>query len=73
MKTELTAIVEGGVLKLDTAVPLPDHTRVRLTIEPVESGNTSVAAWERVKERLRQRPIHGGGLRFTREELHERR
>lgn len=73
MKTELTATIEGGILKPDVALPFPDRTRVKLTIEPVESENASVAAWERVKERLRLRPIHGGGMRFTREELHERR
>lgn len=73
MKTELTATIEGGVLKPDTALPFADHTRVKLTIEPIESENTSVAAWERLKERLRQRPVHGGGIRFTREELYERR
>lgn len=73
MKTELTATIEGGVLKPDIVLPFPDHTRVKLTIEPVEPENPSAAAWERLKERLRQRPVHGGGMRFTREELYERR
>jgi hypothetical protein len=73
MKAELTATIEGGVLKPDTVLPFPDHTRVKLTIEPVEAENPSLAAWQRLKERLRQRPVHGGGKHFTREELHERR
>jgi len=73
MKTELTATTEGGVLKPDTALPFPDRTRVKLTVEPVETENPSLEAWQRLKERLRQRPVHGGGKRFTREELHERR
>lgn len=73
MKIELTATIEDGILKPDVTLPFPDHTRVKLTIEPVESENISTAAWQRVKERLRQRPVHGGGMRFTREELHERR
>lgn len=73
MKAELTATIEGGLLKPDSALPFPDHTRVKLTIEPAEPENASTAAWERVQERLRQRPVHGGGIRFTREELHERR
>lgn len=73
MKAELTATIEDGVLKPDAALPFPNHTRVKLTIEPVESENPFVVAWKQLKERLRQRPIHGGGKRFTREELHERR
>jgi hypothetical protein len=31
-----------------------------------------LAAWKAVEERLQLRPVHGGGKRFTREELHER-
>jgi hypothetical protein len=73
MIAQATGTVEQGMLKLDEALSFPDHTRVKLTIESVESENSAAAAWERVKERLRQRPVHGGGIRFTREELHERR
>lgn len=73
MRAEFTATIEGGMLKPDVTLPFPEHTRVKLTIESVESQGSSVAAWERLKDRLRQRPVHGGGMRFTREELHERR
>lgn len=72
MKTELTATIDGGVLKPDTVLPFPDHTRVKLIIEPVEAENPSLAAWERLKERIRQRPIRGLAGKFSREELHER-
>jgi predicted DNA-binding antitoxin AbrB/MazE fold protein len=73
MKAEVMAIVANGVLKPETPLPFADRTRVKVTIEPVEPDNPALAAWQRVKERLRQRPVHGGGKRFTREELHERR
>jgi hypothetical protein len=73
MKTEITAVVVNGVLKPDTVLPFADQTRVKLTIEPVESESPAFTAWNRLKERLRQRPVHGGGKRFTHEELHERR
>ncbi len=73
MKAEVMAIVVNGILKPDTALPFADQTRVKVIIEPVESDNQSLAAWNRLKERLRQRPVHGGGIHFTREELHERR
>jgi hypothetical protein len=33
----------------------------------------SAAAWESLMARLKERPIHGGGVHFTRDELHERR
>ncbi len=75
MTTQVTATVIGGMLKPDEVLPLADQSRVRLTIEPIEvwSPESARAAWESLKARLRERPIHGGGKRFTRDELHERR
>jgi hypothetical protein len=75
MTTQITATVVGGMLKPDEVLPLADHTRVRLTIEPIEqwSQEGAIAAWESLKARLRARPIHGGEKRFSRDELHERR
>jgi len=70
MTTEMTATVVNGMLKPDQTLSLADQTRVKLTIEPIEEAS---AAWESLKARLRERPIHGGGKRFTRDELHERR
>ncbi len=72
MKAELTATVEGGILKPDIALPFPDQTRVKLTIEPVEPENHAAAAWERLKERIRQQPIRGLAAKFSREDLYER-
>jgi predicted DNA-binding antitoxin AbrB/MazE fold protein len=72
MKAELTAIIEGGLLKPDTALPFPEHTRVKLTIEPVEEANPAAVAWKRLKERIREHPIRGLAGKFSREELHER-
>ena len=71
----VTATVVGGMLKPDEALPLAEQTRVRLTIEPIEewSPKKACAAWEAILARLKERPIHGGGLRYTRDELHERR
>jgi len=75
MTTQVTATVVGGMLKPDQTLSLAEQTRVKLTIEPIEewSREKALAAWEALKARLRERPIHGGGLRYTREELHERR
>jgi hypothetical protein len=75
MSTQVTATFVGGMLKPDQNLPLADQTRVKLTIEPIEQWTQegAIAAWESLKTRLRERPIHGGGKRFTRDELHERR
>lgn len=75
MTTQMNATVIGGMLKPDQALPLADHSRVCLTIEPIDewSPEGAKAAWEAIKARLQERPIHGGGLRLTRDQLHERR
>jgi len=73
MKTQVTATFVGGVLRPDENLPLAEHARVQLTIEPVADGREPAAAWQSLKARLRQRPVHSAGKRFTRDELHERR
>jgi len=72
MTTQVTATYIDGVLKPDESVDLYDHARVSLTITPLEDRPQPAAAWESLKQRIRQRPVHGGGHRFTRDELHER-
>jgi hypothetical protein len=71
MIAEVIATVENGALKLDEALPFPDQTRVKLTIEPLESTNPSAVAWQRLKEHIRQHPIPGLAGKFAREELYE--
>lgn len=73
--TQVTATYENGIFKPDGMVPLADRSRVRLTIEPIAdwSPEGARAAWEAIQARLKEHPIHGGGRRYTRDELHERR
>ena len=73
--TQVTATFKNGIFKPDEIVPLADHSRVRLTIEPIAewSPEGARAAWEAIQTRLKEHPIHGGGLHYTRDELHERR
>lgn len=73
MTTQVNATVIGGMLKPDESLPLPDQTRVKLTIEPLTERLEPAAAWESLKARLRERPIHGLGRHLSRDELHERR
>jgi plasmid stabilization system protein ParE len=75
MTTQVTATFVNGMLKPDEALPLADQSRVRLTIEPIEdwSPEAARAAWEALKAQIREKPLHFGGQRYTRDELHERR
>ena len=72
MTTHLIATVVSGVFKPDQPLPLPELTRVRLTVEPVIETAESVNAWEGFKSWIRQNSLHGMGRRLTRDELHER-
>lgn len=75
MGTQVTATFVNGMLKPDQPLPLADQARVKLTIEPIEawSQEGALAAWESLKAMIRERPLHLGGNRYTRDELHERR
>jgi hypothetical protein len=69
-----TGVVVGDTIHLDAPLDLPDRTPVTITVQPLAASRAeALAAWERIKKRLEERPIHGGGKRYTREELHERR
>ncbi|MEX2176979.1 MAG: hypothetical protein WD872_21635 [Pirellulaceae bacterium] len=69
-----TGVVVDGMIQLHEPLDLPNQTAVSVAIEPLTAAdNDPVAAWERTQQRLRERPIHGGGRRYTRDELHERR
>lgn len=74
MSTQVTATFVDGILKPDQELPLADLKRVKLTIEPIEewSQERAIAAWESLKARLRERPIHGGSVGYNRDELRER-
>jgi hypothetical protein len=72
MIAELMATVENGVLKLDGALRFPDQTRVKLTVEVIETEPSAAAAWNRLKDHIRQHPIPGLAANFSREELYER-
>lgn len=75
MTTQITATVVAGMLQPDEPLPLAENSRVRLTIEPIEEWppEKGLAAWESLKALIRERPLHLGGKRYTRDELHERR
>jgi hypothetical protein len=75
MTTQVDATLTNGMLKPDQPIRLLDQTRVRLTIEPIEdwTPEKARAAWDAIQARIKERPIDGGGVKYSRDELHERR
>ena len=67
------AIYENGMLKLQQPLPFAEREHVRVTVESTtpspETLRKGLAALQRLCD---EHPIHSGGLRFTRDELHER-
>ncbi|APZ95170.1 hypothetical protein [Fuerstiella marisgermanici] len=67
----------NGVVQLDGEVDIPNNSRVEVTLR----ATTSVEDEERLQrqealgrllKRAAERRFHSGGLRFTRDQLHER-
>lgn len=73
MTVRRTGTIVGDSVTLDQPVELPDRCRVRVTIEPVaETDVDRRSPWEEFEQLLKERPLHSGGLHYTRDELHER-
>ena len=73
MKTETTGTVVDGVLQLDECLDLPDHSRVRVAVEPMDQWTArfqaGLSAWKKAR---RHYPVNSRGSTYTRDELHER-
>ncbi len=73
MKTETTGTIVANVVRLDEHIDLPDNSRVRVTVEPLEERRarfqTGLKAWKRF---CQQHPVNSAGRRYTGDELHER-
>ena len=73
MKTETTATVVAGALRLDQQLDLPDQSRVHVAVEPLEGWQPRFrAGLESWKAFCEDHPVHAGGRHYSREELHER-
>jgi hypothetical protein len=78
MTTHTTGTVIDGQLQLDHPLTLPNESRVAVTVQPAadipadwqERFSKGLEAMQKLKA---EHPIGSGGLRLTREELHERR
>jgi hypothetical protein len=72
MIAEVMGIVEKGALKLDQVLPYADHTRVRLTVQPVCDPTEARMAWQKLLALMDEKPLVGLAGKFSREELYER-
>jgi hypothetical protein len=75
--THLGATVVDGELRLDDRVDLPNASRVQVTIRSMplakKIAEQTESPWDSLMRFLRDHPLNSGGLKYTREELHEGR
>lgn len=72
MRMQTSGTVNRGQLLLDEPLRLPDQSRVQVTVElSADWRERYRSGLERFLTLIRERPIRAG-VRFTREELHER-
>lgn len=73
MKAVTTGTVNDRIVQLDESVELPANCRVNVSIEPIQQDSRpSEDALQRIFDRADEIQFDSGGLRFTRDELHER-
>ena len=73
MSITAEAIYENGVLKLQQRLPFAEREHVRVTVESTHPSRDTLRRGLAALQLLcDEHPIHSGGLRFTRDELHER-
>ncbi len=67
------ATFDKGVLIPDAPLPLPAQARVRLTVEQLNGAEEGAdLAWDALERLWDEATIDSGGVRPTRDQLHER-
>lgn len=70
---EFNAVVEDGMIRPDQPLNLPDRTRLRVTITTVTSDAAQLRKVVRTFREIRELGlVRSGGIKFSRDELHER-
>ena len=69
MSQIITATFQDGVLKPEGKLDLAAGARVRLTVEPLSADE----AWDELEKLMDKMSVDLGGVRMTRDQLHERR
>jgi predicted DNA-binding antitoxin AbrB/MazE fold protein len=72
MITQVEATFANGVLTPDTPLQLAEQTRVRLTVEPVPDTTEEALPTAALRAWIKQNPLDFGGIKYSREEIHER-
>ncbi len=74
MIAKAVGTIDGDVIRLDQPLGLPNDSRVELTIAPLDVLR---GRWDEFMDELErlsaEQPMGSGGMRYTRDELHERR
>ncbi len=74
MSQVVLATFDKGVLIPDAPLPLPAQARVRLTVEQLDAvGDSEDLSWDALEQLWELTTIDSGGVRPTRDQLHERR
>jgi predicted DNA-binding antitoxin AbrB/MazE fold protein len=68
----ITATFENGVLRPDTSLNLPSGAKVQLTVTACKQADEVVDDLDELDRLCEQNPIDSGGVRLTRDQLHER-
>lgn len=70
---EFKVIYENGVLRPETALPIPEHTRLEISIRRIDPSPEDQERAKKLLDRIRREGrIRMDNWRPTREELHER-
>jgi len=70
---EIGATWENGVLRPESGLGLPEHTKLVLTIRRVEVSSESRAEGRRLFHEFRDKKlVRANGRKMTRDDMHER-
>ena len=74
MTTAVTGTIQQGRIQLDQPIGLPDNCRVQVMVQPLTSTpQSTLQAFEEFVKFADEHPVDSGGVRYTRDQLHERR
>jgi len=73
MNQLVNAVYEGGVLKLELPLDLPEGTRVQVEVQSPKASTELDRAWEEWDKLCDELQLDADATRLTRDQLDERR
>ena len=74
MSQTVLATYDNGIFSPDERLDLPTHAKVRLTVELVEPASADAPqAWQELEDAWSGAEVDSDGVKWTREQLHDRR